>query len=215
MADQPDEFKLRNFASPTGGVDSTTSNTPCLTTGLKNTEHEFPLPPVFTPAPNLQGHGLSWSLDDGDQDPQLIDTTPDHGPSPGTSEAELTVLSSREYSVRASDPNDFASVWESMIPALSTLLGDCCKGFFAINVLSFPERSSEAVPRVIYITSEDSMGSVAEHEIGSKIGRAILPKFNPIYLKFAQGSVEKSGWWLVPNQPSQRRGESTGCLTNI
>jgi hypothetical protein len=159
---------------------------------LKNAECEVPLSPVFASATNFDDHFPSLIQDD--EGSHFIETYSDVE-SHGTSEEELAILSSREYSVRASDPNDFASAWESLIPAFSTLLNRICKGNFAVNIFSFPERSNGAVPRVIYITSADAMSATAEHEVSTGLGRLISAKFSPIYLKLGRGTIEKSGWW--------------------
>lgn len=62
-----------------------------------------------------------------------------------TSHPELTRLSTRSYTLRDTDPSDFASTWEKYImPLLSDLLQKHCTGDFAIDVHNFPEVSSEA-----------------------------------------------------------------------
>jgi hypothetical protein len=115
-----------------------------------------------------------------------------------TSEVELTTLSERDYPVRVSDPNDFPCVWESLVSTFATLLSNQLSGDFAINVFTYPEASSKAIPRVIYITSEEeTMDSALEEEITASLVDAIPPKFDPIYLKFEQGRGENIGWRYV------------------
>lgn len=115
----------------------------------------------------------------------------------GTSHSELTRLSNREYALRAADPSDFASVWEhKILPLLSDLIKKHCTGDFAVDVHNFPERSSEAVPRVIYITLPADMDTAAlEPAVRSELEHAVPERFNPVYLKFRKGDLQKSQWW--------------------
>lgn len=117
----------------------------------------------------------------------------------GTSHAELTRLSTRDYSLRAADPSDFASVWEhSILPLLSNLIKQHCTGDFAVDVHNFPERSAEAVPRVIYITLPADMDTAAlEPAVRLELRHAVPERFNPVYLKFRKGDLQRSQWWYV------------------
>lgn len=117
----------------------------------------------------------------------------------GTSHAELTLLSAREYALRAADPSDFASVWEhSIVPLLSDVIKQHCTGDFAVDVHNFPERSAEAVPRVIYITLPADMDTAAlEPAVRLKLQHAVPERFSPVYLKFRKGDLQKSHWWYV------------------
>lgn len=117
----------------------------------------------------------------------------------GTSHSELTRLSTRDYSLRTADPSDFASVWEhSILPLLSDLIKQHCTGDFAVDVHNFPERSADAVPRVIYITLPADMDTAAlEPAVRSKLEQALPGRFNPVYLKFRKGDLQRSQWWYV------------------
>ncbi|KAH6628277.1 hypothetical protein F5144DRAFT_492650 [Chaetomium tenue] len=118
----------------------------------------------------------------------------------GTSHTELTKLSGREYALRASDPSDFASVWEhSILPLLSELIKQHCTGDFAVDVHNFPERSAEAVPRVIYITLPADMDTaVLEPAVRGELARAVPERFGPVYLKFRKGDLQRSQWCPEP-----------------
>lgn len=123
-----------------------------------------------------------------------------------TSQEELSRLSSRPYSTRILDQADFASVWEStVVPLLTDLLQRHCESDFAVDVHNFPEVSSDAVPRVIYITLAGPVDSEFEQTIRDELSRAVPARFNPLYLKFRKGSVQKTGrdsWW------GREKGES-------
>ncbi|KAK4181401.1 hypothetical protein QBC36DRAFT_366921 [Triangularia setosa] len=127
----------------------------------------------------------------GEQPPTRV------GESAQASQAELTRLSSRAYALRAEDPSDFASVWEStVIPIITDLLQQHCDSDFAVDVHNFPELSTDAVPRVIYITLNDYVNPSFEETIRTELANAVPSRFNPIYLKFRRGSPRKSGvWW--------------------
>jgi hypothetical protein len=126
-------------------------------------------------------------------------TSPTAHPSHGTSHSELNHLSTRPYSLRASDSADFASAWENkIVPLLTDLLQKNCSCDFAVDVHNFPEMSSAAVPRVIYITlSGDADTTALEQTIRAELGMAVPERFNPVYLKFRRGGVRKSQWWYV------------------
>ncbi|KAK3335452.1 hypothetical protein B0T19DRAFT_447108 [Cercophora scortea] len=163
------------------------------------------LPPVFNPSNDFWyqygcGYGFdqygtdSWQLtqEQGDAGPSSYQTSP----KTSTSQAELNRLSSRPYSARASDAGDFASIWESaVVPVLTELLQKHSNSDFAVDVHNFPEMSSEAVPRVIYITLTDGADLDFEQLIRGELTRAVPSRFNPVYLKFRKGSVQKSSWW--------------------
>ncbi|KAK1750209.1 hypothetical protein QBC47DRAFT_278165, partial [Echria macrotheca] len=105
---------------------------------------------------------------------------------------ELQRMSSRPYRERILDPNDFASSWEStIIPSIETMMAKHCDYDYSVDVQAFPELSPEAVPRVIFITT-DASTSAMEDEIAIRLGDIISPKFAPVWLKLQQGGVEKS-----------------------
>lgn len=55
--------------------------------------------------------------------------------------------------------------------------------------------SSDAVPRVIYITlSGDADTTGLEQSIGSELRRAVPERFSNVYLKFRKGAVRRSYW---------------------
>jgi hypothetical protein len=117
----------------------------------------------------------------------------------GTSHSELTRLSTREYALRAADPSDFASAWEhSILPLLTDVIKKHCTGDFAVDVHNFPERSSEAVPRVIYVTLPADMNTaVLEPAVKDELERVVPERFGPVYLKFRKGDLLRSQWWYV------------------
>ncbi|KAK3693627.1 hypothetical protein B0T22DRAFT_45581 [Podospora appendiculata] len=161
-------------------------------------------PPTFDPSNEFWdyrafGYGFEqhegWSLaqEQGDAGPSSYQTSP---PKTSTSLEELNRLSSRPYSTRASDPNDFASIWESaVVPVLTELLQKHSNSDFAVDVHNFPEMSGEAVPRVIYITLTEGADIDFEQLIRVELSRAVPSMFNPVYLRFRKGSVQKSSWW--------------------
>ncbi|KAK4041986.1 hypothetical protein C8A01DRAFT_44964 [Parachaetomium inaequale] len=166
-----------------------------------------PLPPqIFSssntelwPATPGEHHDFfpAWERPPKQQHQRL--TPPASHTTQGTSHAELTRLSTREYALRAADPSDFASAWEnSIMPLLSDLLQKHCTGDFAVDVHNFPEMSSEAVPRVIYITlSTDGDTTTLEQTVRAELARAVPEQFNPVYLKFRKGGLRRSTstWW--------------------
>jgi hypothetical protein len=90
-------------------------------------------------------------------------------------------------------------VWEhSILPLLSDLIKQHCTGDFAVDVHNFPERSAEAVPRVIYITLPADMDTAAlEPAVRLELEHAVPERFNPVYLKFRKGDLQRSQWWYV------------------
>ncbi|KAK0632257.1 hypothetical protein B0T14DRAFT_26895 [Immersiella caudata] len=94
------------------------------------------------------------------------------------SEAQLLILSDRDYCARVSDPMDFPSVWESMIPILSTLLSGNIDGDFTVNVFSYSKMKDEAIH------------STLKQKFATEFTAMIPPTFNPIYLRFGQGRQE-------------------------
>lgn len=164
----------------------------------KDTKDAMWFPPTFVSAGNLQGQCAAALLLDGTS--RLL-TGSDANTSPGSSgmsQSTLEALSSREYAIRASDPNDFASVWESkLVPILYMLMTKHCKDDFAIDVHNFPERSVEAVPRAIYVSSAEHIDPTMRQEIESALVKEIPANFNPIYLRLRRGCVTKSVWWYV------------------
>ncbi|KAK4162041.1 hypothetical protein QBC43DRAFT_90615 [Cladorrhinum sp. PSN259] len=126
-----------------------------------------------------------------------------------TSSTELSRLSSRPYSLRAYDQADFASVWEStVIPLLTDLLQRYCASDFAVDVHNFPEVSSEAVPRVIYITlSTTSVDPLFEQLIRNELACAVPTRFNPLYLKFRKGTVQKTNTSATAAWCGRTKGE--------
>ncbi|KAK0671234.1 hypothetical protein QBC41DRAFT_60705 [Cercophora samala] len=133
----------------------------------------------------------------GEQPPTRV------GESAHTSQAQLARLSSRSYSLRVGDSNDFASIWEStVIPALTDLLQQYCDSDFAVDVHNFPELCTDAVPRVIYITLNDYVDPTLEETIRTELDHAVPTRFHPIHLKFRRGGPQKSGMWW-----GQERGD--------
>jgi len=118
---------------------------------------------------------------------------PSHGDhAPGISFAELQHMSSRPYGERVSDQNDFASLWEStIIPSLEPIMAKHCDSDYSVDVQAFPELSSEAVSRVICITT-DASNLTMEDEIAIKLGDIVSSKFAPLWLKFQQGGINKT-----------------------
>ncbi|KAK4200578.1 hypothetical protein QBC40DRAFT_173528 [Triangularia verruculosa] len=159
-----------------------------------------PLPPTF-PAFNASNELWSSYPRPIEQNDWVRRITGEQAPtragqSSSTSQEELTRLSSRPYSLRARDDNDFASVWEStVIPALTNLLQQYCDSDFAVDVHNFPELSTDAVPRVIYITLSDYVDPSFEETIRNELAVAVPSRFNPIYLKFRRGGPQRSGMW--------------------
>jgi hypothetical protein len=153
------------------------------------------------PATAHEHHDIfpAWEHPPIQQQQQQHLTFPTAHSSHGTSHSELNRLSTRDYSLRASDPADFASAWEnSIVPLLTDLLQKHCSCDFAVDVHNFPEMSSSAVPRVIYITlSGDADTAALEQTIRAELGMAVPERFNPVYLKFRRGGVRKSQWWCV------------------
>ncbi|AEO65650.1 uncharacterized protein THITE_2143328 [Thermothielavioides terrestris NRRL 8126] len=168
-------------------------------------------PPVFTPT-NANLWAQCWATDTAtplehhdffricECPPQKVrsGTHSSEHRAPVTSHDELNHLSSRPYSLRVSDPADFASAWEtSIIPLLTDLLQKLCTCDFAVDVHNFPEMSSDAVPRVIYITlsgGSDADTSDLEQSISAELRRLVPDRFNPVYLKFRRGVMRRS-WW--------------------
>ncbi|KAK3363315.1 hypothetical protein B0T25DRAFT_513360 [Lasiosphaeria hispida] len=157
-------------------------------------EHCMLQPPVFTTCDELWNHyGNQLQELEGCQLVRGETGTASSGP---RSPVELGHLSSRSYSVRVSDPNDFASVWEStVVPLITELLHKYGTSSFAVDVHNFPEMSGEAVPRVVYATLPVPLDPAAQQDIRTELGRAVPSRFNPIFLKFRSGSVRKSSWW--------------------
>jgi len=164
----------------------------------KDTKDTMSFPPAFVSAGDLQAQYAAALLPDGTS--RLL-TGSDANTSPGSdgmSQSTLEALSCREYAIRASDPNDFASTWESkLVPILYMLMTKHCKDDVAIDVHNFPERSVEAVPRAIYVSSAEHIGPTTRQEIESALVKEIPTNFNPIYLRFRRGCVTKSVWWYV------------------
>ena len=132
----------------------------------------------------------------------------------GTTHTELSRLSSRPYSVRASDPSDFASAWEENIVPLLTKILQHYASDFAVDVHTFPEMASSeaaAVPRVIYITLQQPNPSFEggspkglekqlqlEQAIRSELSHVVPERFAPVYVKFRTGEgLWRSNWWYV------------------
>jgi hypothetical protein len=79
------------------------------------------------------------------------------------------------------------------MPLLSDLLQKHCTGDFAVDVHNFPEMSSDAVPRVIYITlSTEGDTTSLEQTVRAELARAVPEQFNPVYLKFRKGGLRRS-----------------------
>jgi hypothetical protein len=97
-------------------------------------------------------------------------------------------------------------VWEhSILPLLSDLIKQHCTGDFAVDVHNFPERSSEAVPRVIYITLPADMNTaLLEPAVRLELEHAVPERFNPVYLKFRKGDLQRSQWWYVHESSHSR-----------
>jgi len=115
-----------------------------------------------------------------------------------TTHAELTRLSTREYALRASDESDFAWAWEtSLVPLLTDLLQRYCTCDFAVDVHNFPEVSGDAVPRVIFITLNDTSDtSGLEETLRAEVARAVPERFRPVYVKFRRGGgLRRANWW--------------------
>ncbi|KAK3987452.1 hypothetical protein QBC44DRAFT_120696 [Cladorrhinum sp. PSN332] len=161
----------------------------------------FPPYPLFSSSSMELFHQYPSPIQQND----WIRRSAEESPSHQTSAAELARLSTRPYSLRVNDQADFASVWEStVIPLLTDLLGRYCESDFAVDVHNFPEMSSEAVPRVIYITlPTSSVDPSFEQLIRTELASAVPPRFNPLYLKFRKGMVQKTNtanttttsWW--------------------
>ena len=123
--------------------------------------------------------------------------------------SDLARLSSRPYSIRVSDPSDFASIWETVVvPRLVDLLQRHRMSEFAVDVHNFPEISSQAVPRIIHIALQHPNSINAEtgsHEsesleqaIQSELTRIVPGRFAPLYVQFERGiRIQKSNWWYV------------------
>ncbi|KAK4659939.1 hypothetical protein QC762_114720 [Podospora pseudocomata] len=171
---------------------------------------EHPSVPFMPPVPSFNGANDVWSsfprpIEKNDWVRRITGEQPPArvGESSQTSQAELGRLSSRSYSLRVGDSNDFASVWESIvIPALTDLLQQYCDSDFAVDVHNFPELSTDAVPRVIYITLSDHVDSSFEETIRTELAHAVPTHFHPIYLKFRRGGPQRSGMWW-----GQERGD--------
>ncbi len=196
----------------------------------------IPLAPVFIPSeaetwsrsgtpgppfhPEHHGPSPEW-----EHPPQLA-TPPTANPgdtksqtTTATTHAELTRLSARAYALRASDPTDFASAWEtSIVPRLTDLLQKHCPSDFAVDVHNFPERSSEAVPRVIFITLSGGSSSditsndtdtstpspLLEATIQASLAQTVPPQFQPLTAQFRRGSTRRS------NTTNSRSGDAEG-----
>ncbi|KAK0737507.1 hypothetical protein B0T21DRAFT_166196 [Apiosordaria backusii] len=165
---------------------------------------EHPCVPCLPPIPTFNAANDVWpsyprTIEQNDWVRRITGEQPPTrvGESAQMSQAELARLSSRPYALRAGDPNDFASVWEStVIPALTSLLQQYCDSDFAVDVHNFPELSTDAVPRVIYITLTDYVDPSFEETIRTELAHAVPSRFNPVYLKFRRGSPQRSGiWW--------------------
>jgi hypothetical protein len=101
----------------------------------------------------------------------------------------------------------------AVIPLLTDLLQKHCGARdFLVDVHNFPEMSSSAVPRVIYVTlsdDRDDSGSdnldttSLEHTLRAELARAVPAAFSPVYLEFRRGALRKSiaglhgggDWW--------------------
>ncbi|KAK4460959.1 hypothetical protein QBC42DRAFT_179653 [Cladorrhinum samala] len=163
--------------------------TPCLP--------RLPQQPLFSASTELFDKYPS-PIDPADSIHQLIGESSSPS-SHGTSKEELSRRSSRPYSTRISDQADFASVWEhTVVPLLTDLLQHHCESDFAVDVHNFPEVSSDAVPRVIYITLAGFVDSKFKQMVHDELSRVVPARFSPLYLKFREGSVEKTArepWW--------------------
>lgn len=83
-----------------------------------------------------------------------------------------------------------------MIPVLTDLLRRYCgESDFAVDVHNFPEMSSDAVPRVIYITLAKYLDPAQEQIIRNELEQVVPARFNPLYLKFRNGTLRRSGSW--------------------
>ncbi|KAK4125246.1 hypothetical protein N657DRAFT_360689 [Parathielavia appendiculata] len=188
--------------------------------------------PIFTPsnagpwsrrlpatAQEQPGHFPAWEHPPIQRQQYL--TSPTTHANHGTSHSQLSRLSSRIYAVRTSDPADFAAPWESsIVPLLAELLRKHCSCDFAVDVHNFPERSSSAVPRLIYITlSGDADTRALEQIIRAELEMAVPERFHPVALEIWRGEVRKSQWWYVPlfliEQPLQFRVLECQCAQLI
>lgn len=114
----------------------------------------------------------------------------------GQTRAEIERLSARPYSVRVSDPEDFARVWEmTVVPIIIDILQGHYDGDFSVDVHNFPELSSDSVPRVIFITLPIVASGDLQDRIREELARKVPPRFRRTHLKFRQGEVVRSNWW--------------------
>jgi hypothetical protein len=112
------------------------------------------------------------------------------------SEESLKRLSARPYSVRVSDPDDFAHVWETtLVPLFTNVLESHCDGDFSVDVHNFPELDGGSVPCVIFVSLPVVASSSLQERIRAVLAPAIPRRFHQTHIEFRQGTFVQSTWW--------------------
>ncbi|RKU45540.1 hypothetical protein DL546_004927 [Coniochaeta pulveracea] len=112
------------------------------------------------------------------------------------SEESLKRLSARPYSVRMSDPNDFAHAWETTLePLLVDVLKTHYGGYFSLDVYNFPELDGNLVPCVIFVSLPVVAPTDLQDRIRAMVAAKMPSKFHHTQLKFQQSTLVQSNWW--------------------